>query len=171
MKRTILLVAMFAFGLLAAVALAGGGKGGGGSYENCTPTHYGKHHKCHPTKTTTTSSTTTTTQTTTTFPTTSTSLPPPLNTQKPVEAFCMQTAERGETFVQANPDSFKPGGDWYTIWKNQMPVKLDGHVVTPQYEDGHGVILAAKVPGVGLTCDQPYVSTNGVYADPSYGLR
>ena len=115
---------------------------------------------------------TTTTQTTTTSPTTTTvQLPPPLNTQKPVEAFCVQTVQAGETFVQANPGSFKPGGDWYALVTSGATVSLDGHVRTLQWEDGKGVILAAKVPGVGLTCDQPYVSTNGVYADPSYGLR
>jgi hypothetical protein len=96
---------------------------------------------------------------------------PPVNRQLPVEAFCVQTIERGETFVQAQPDSFKPGGDWYNLWFNNQKVTLDGHVVTLQYEGGKGVILAANVPGVGLTCGQPYVSTNGVYANPAYGNR
>lgn len=94
----------------------------------------------------------------------------------PVEDYCVQTAEAGETYVQANPGSFDPGGSWYSLWLSQAQVILDGKIVTLQYEDGKGEILAAHVPdgsaaGYFATCSQPYVSTNGVYADPSYGVR
>lgn len=160
MKKPILtaaMVAMFVAGMTAAVAFAGNG-GGGGSYENCTPTHYGKHHKCHPKPTTPGA---TTAPTTTTTPTT-TSTVPPVNPQQPVKAFCVQTVERGETFVQANPDSFSPGGDWYALVTSGATVVLDGHTVTLQWEDGKGVIAAPDVPGVGLTCDAPWVTTDGV---------
>jgi hypothetical protein len=96
---------------------------------------------------------------------------PKPNPQLPVEAFCVKTKERGNTFVQANPASFKPGGDWYALWSTNSKVVLDGHAVTLWFEDGNGVILAANVPGVGLTCDQPYVTADLKYADPSYGNR
>lgn len=96
---------------------------------------------------------------------------PPVSPNGPVEGFCMQTTTAGETFVQANAGSFDPGGDWYSLWSSQTPVTLDGQVLTPQFENGRGVILAALVPGVGLTCAQPYVSTDGVYQNPGYGLR
>lgn len=96
---------------------------------------------------------------------------PPFNSSEPREAFCVQTAQRGETFVQATTTSFSPQGDWFKLWQTEATVVLDGHTVTLLFEGGKGVILAANVPGVGLTCAQPYVSTDGVYADPSYGLR
>lgn len=96
---------------------------------------------------------------------------PPPNPSLPSEAFCLQTKERGETFVQANPGAFDVGGAWYAITVAGTPVVLDGHTVTPLWENGKGVILAAKVPGVGLTCGQPYVSTDGVYANANFGLR
>lgn len=96
---------------------------------------------------------------------------PPLSSSEPREAFCVQTAQRGETFVQANTTSFSPGGDWFKLWQSEATVVLDGHVVTLLFEGGNGVILAAKVPGIGLTCGQPYVTTDGKYADPKYGQR
>lgn len=96
---------------------------------------------------------------------------PPVNTNEPREAFCVQTAQRGETFVQATTTSFSPQGDWFKLWQSEATVVLDGHVVTLLFEGGKGVILAANVPGIGLTCAQPYVSTDGVYANPAYGLR
>lgn len=96
---------------------------------------------------------------------------PPINSQEPVEAFCVQTLQRGETFVQANPGAFDPDGAWYPLFVGQATVILDGQSVTLLYEGGKGVILAALVPGVGLTCAQPYVSTDGVYQNPAFGLR
>jgi len=106
-----------------------------------------------------------------------TPVPAPVpNGNLPVEDYCVQTAESGETYVQANPGAFEPGGSWYDLWVNQAQLNVDGKIVTLQYEDGHGAILAAHVPdgsaaGYFATCSQPYVSTNGVYADPSYGSR
>lgn len=111
--------------------------------------------------------------------------PPPIQAAPPPpqenhEGYCVQTKQRGETFVLAGVDSFKPGGDWYDLWQSQATVSLDGHTVTLMNEDGlngrqkgigGGVILAANVPGIGLTCGQPYVSTDGKYLDPAYGKR
>lgn len=105
-------------------------------------------------------------------PTDGTPVPAPIaNPSLPVEAYCVQTVEAGETFVQANPGSFEAGGDWYALEQTGATVILDKHTRTLSWEDGHGVILAAMVPGIGLTCDAPWVSTDGVYLDPSYGLR
>lgn len=97
---------------------------------------------------------------------------PAPNPNLPVESFCVQTVERGETFVQANPGAFDPGGAWYDLTVSGATVTLDHHAVTLLWEDGKGVILAAKVPApIGLTCGQPYVSTNGDYQDKNFGLR
>lgn len=111
--------------------------------------------------------------------------PPPIQAapappQENHEGYCVQTKERGETFVLAGVDSFKPGGDWYKLWQTGATVSLDGHTVTLMNEDGlnghqkgigNGVILAANVPGVGLTCAQPWVTTDGAYLDKKYGER
>lgn len=100
---------------------------------------------------------------------------PTLNSSEPREGFCVQTAQRGETFVQANVTSFSPQGDWFKLWQSEATVVLDGHTVTLLFEGGKGVILAARVPtadgGYFLTCGQPYVTTDGGYADPKYANR
>ena len=157
---------------LASFALAGNGGDGGKK-------HHGHHckkweKKCKPPVTTTTSTTPTTTTepTTTTVPTTTETTPTPTpNPGEPSEGYCVQTSQYGNTFVQAGPDSFKPGGDWYALWKSNATVVVAGRIVTLQYEDGNGLILAALVPNVGLTCDQPYVDAFMHYANPGYGLR
>lgn len=117
--------------------------------------------------------------------------PPPHGTPPPIQAapappqenhegYCVQTKERGETFVLAGKKSFEPNGDWWKLWQSQATVSLDGHTVTLMLEDGlngrqkgigNGVILAANVPGVGLTCAQPWVTTDGAYLDSKYGER
>jgi hypothetical protein len=88
----------------------------------------------------------------------------------------VQTIERGNTYVQAAPGSFSPGGDWYALWTANAQVVLDGQKVTLQYENGNGLILAAHVPKPGnagwfATCDQPWVSAEMQYQNPGYGLR
>jgi hypothetical protein len=94
---------------------------------------------------------------------------PVVNGQITAEGFCVQTLQRGETFVQANVGSFNAGGDWFDLWSSQATVTTaDGYVVTLLFEDGHGAIVAPNVPGVGLTCAQPYVSTDGVVANPDW---
>ena len=101
--------------------------------------------------------------------------PPQVN----AEDFCVQTFQRGETYVQATPGAFDADGDWFNAWATNATVVLDGHSVQLLYEGGKGVILAAHVPyqpgnadaGYFATCGQPYVSTDGVYANPLYGLR
>lgn len=93
---------------------------------------------------------------------------PAVSSSEPTEAFCVQTLQRGETFVQANEGSFDQGGSWYDLTVGGATVSLDGHDVTLLWENGAGVIVAPNVPGVGLTCGQPYVSTDGVVADPGW---
>ena len=74
--------------------------------------------------------------------------------QVPQEGYCVPTVERGWTFAQLAVDQPTRDPYWATIFGSRIPVVLGGHLVTPT---GAPVILAALVPGVGLTCDQPYV--------------
>ena len=69
------------------------------------------------------------------------------------EGYCLPTVERGWTFVQLEIDQFVRDPHWAAILAGRAVV-LDGRRVTPT---GAPAILAALVPGVGLTCDQPYV--------------
>lgn len=178
MRRALAVFALAAVACLgAATALAGGhdhGKGhcyrghtdnGSWDKKDCGKGHDGDHGW---TTTTTPGWTTTTVPTTTDEepPPTTTTPPvqptPPVKPEEPSQGFCVQTVQRGETFVQANPGSFSPGGDWFALWQSQATVVIAGQTVTLQYEGGKGVIEAPNVPGVGYTCDQPYVSTDGV---------
>ena len=77
----------------------------------------------------------------------------PAPVKRPQEGYCIPTVERGWTFVQLEVDQFVRDPHWAAILAG-LPVVLDGHRITPT---GAPAILAGLVPGVGLTCDQPYV--------------
>ena len=70
------------------------------------------------------------------------------------EGYCVPTVERGWAFAELVVDQPTRDPYWATIFGSRIPFVLDGRLVTPT---GAPVILAALVPGVGLTCDQPYV--------------
>lgn len=93
---------------------------------------------------------------------------PPSPPSVPVEFFCVQTKERGETAVQAYEGAFNAGGAWRNLAIAGATLNIAGHVVTLMWENGAGVIVAPVVPGRGATCDQPEVSTDGKVLHPEY---
>lgn len=84
------------------------------------------------------------------------------------EFFCVQTEQRGNTAVQAYDGAFDANGAWRALTVAGATLDIAGHTVTLMWEGGKGVIVAPVVPGVGPTCDQPYVSTDGVVANQDW---
>jgi hypothetical protein len=82
----------------------------------------------------------------------------------PHEGYCVPTLERGWTFVELGVDQHQRDPYWSAVFATRAPIVLSGHQVTPVGPP----VLAALVPGVGLTCDQPHFP----YATGSpYGRR
>ena len=77
----------------------------------------------------------------------------PAPVERPQEGYCIPTVERGWTFVQLEVDQFVRDPHWAAILAGLPPRPRR----PPHHADRSACDLAALVPGVGLTCDQPYV--------------
>jgi hypothetical protein len=91
---------------------------------------------------------------------------PETNPSVPTVSYCAP-ATRGWTFLQISTPGQLESGFWHDAIADRSTVTLAVQAVT---FTGETPVLAALVPHVGLTCDQPWF-VNGTYADPSYALR
>lgn len=88
--------------------------------------------------------------------------PPEIPYDYPSTGYCVQTTSHGWTFVQAYDGAFAEGQPWYELYVNKATVTIAGQVVTfagfEPWEPGNGIIPAPIIEGIGLTCDQPWVT-------------
>jgi hypothetical protein len=92
-------------------------------------------------------------------------VPPEAHPSVPTASYCAPTS-RGWTFLQVSPGQLE-AGFWDDAIESKSTVAVAGQNLT---FTGEEPVLAALVPALGLTCDQPWF-TNGTYADSRYGLR
>jgi hypothetical protein len=87
----------------------------------------------------------------------------PFTPQENRTGWCFQTKNQGWTFVDLTSD-FSPvkGASWFDLYLAEATVVLDGHEVTfagwESWRKDGGILPAPNIPGVGLTCDNPWLS-------------
>lgn len=72
--------------------------------------------------------------------------------------YCVQTLNRGWTYVEAALGSFDAGTEWRALYDSGATVFVAGHTLLLAAEGDVGLVVAPVVDGLGGTCDQPYVS-------------
>lgn len=152
-KLALLLLSASALLLLAAAGASAGGYGGSNDDNDCNSVDRCGHHH-YP-------------------PPVPPPLPPPVTTPPPVTlpppvppnvtalGYCVQTINRGWSYVQLYPTAFDPGKPWRTLYDAGATVRVAGIdlVLAGKIESvAVGVIVAPIVKGVGATCDQPWVT-------------
>lgn len=74
--------------------------------------------------------------------------------------YCVQTLNRGWTYVEAATGAFDTGAEWRALYDAAAVVFVAGHELKLAAEGDAGLIVAPIVDGIGGTCDQPWVSND-----------